>query len=163
MSNKQVKGAKPEIEKSVEIAKMQIPEVNNTTEQAETEPQRPVNVDLLVNRIAELEKQLTAKQPQNLEDARKYFQEKQRKINELESFKTHYAVLNDAVVKVDEKVKSGDFEAKLFRLSLNNYNDYREGDKLFSVTNPLIIAECMVHIMQQVAAKIDQLKREIEQ
>ena len=143
-----------------------IKKAEQATEQktVEAEQETPVNYDLLLNRIAELEKELTAKQPQNLDDAIKYFQEKQRKINELATFELHFKELGEAVVKVQECVKTGDFTAKLFRLSVSVFRDYdREGDKLFSVTNPLILAECMNFILLKVSEKIDNLKREIEQ
>lgn len=161
MSNKRRQAE--QAEEQIQVEASQAPEVTTTTEQAPT-PENPVNYDLLMLRIAELEKQLTQKQYKNLDDAILYFQQKQRKIAELEAFKNHQIELGGALDLINSKVKAGDFEAKLFRLSVSQYRDFdRDGQKVFSLTNPVILGECMEFIMLKIAEKVEILKGEIEQ
>lgn len=115
----------------------------------------------LQKRIAELEKQLKQKQPQSVEDAIKFYQEKQRKINDLQTFEFHAETLKEAAEKLAHKVNAGEMDVKLYTLKMNVYNDYREGEKVFSVTNPVILEACVLEMLNKVNEKAAQLRKEI--
>jgi len=156
MNNKIKKADHAEEQKAVEA--LEAPEVTTTEQEA------PVNFNLLVDRISELEKQLSEKQHKSIDEAISFYREKQRKIAELESFKLNKKEIEEALNLVNEKVRARDFEAKVYRLSVSQYRDYdREGQKVFSLTNPLILAECMQFILVKIADRVDELQKEIEQ
>jgi len=113
-------------------------------------------------RIQELETLLKEKQPQSIEQAIAFYKEKQRRINDLATFEEHGKILKEAAAKISEKVNAGELDAKVYTLKMNVYSDYREGDKVFSLTNPVIIEACIVQMLEKINEKAAQLRKEIE-
>jgi hypothetical protein len=122
-----------------------------------TEPTR----EELLKRIAELESK--QQQPKDLNQAIEFYKQKQRKIADLSNFEQHREELTKTYKVVEEKASAGDFNAKNYRLSLHFFREYGEGEKVFSVTNPLIIAACAEFILGKINEKAEQLRKEIAQ
>ncbi len=128
------------------------------TEPAEENPQ----VLELSKKVAELETKLKeANKPRDIEAAILYFEEKKRKINQLEAFELVGQNLFEAKTEVENVSDPMDMNVKLFKLSLTKHNEYREGEKLLSVTNNPVILRAIDFLMEEVAKKVETLKDEI--
>ncbi|MDA3943703.1 MAG: hypothetical protein PF694_09220 [Bacteroidetes bacterium] len=134
--------------------------MSNSKKTAATKAAEPTREELL-KRIAELENKV--QQPKDLQQAIDFYKEKQRKIKDLANFEFHQQELSEAFKVVQEKSEAGDFEAKNYRLMLSTFREYGEGQKVFSVTNPVIIAACVSFILDKIDEKAADLRKEIAQ
>jgi len=121
-----------------------------------------ISPEQMQKRIMELEALLKEK-PKNLNEAIQFYQEKQRKINDLATFTEHGKTLIEALGKVSQKVNAGELDTKLYSLKMTVFNDYREGEKVFSITNSLIIEACINIMLDKINEKAQQLRKEIEE
>jgi len=131
--------------------------------QAATSANTVPNPEQLQKRIHELETLLKQKQPQSIDDAIAFYQAKKRKIDDLATFEQHSEILKQAAAKISEKVNAGELDAKVYTLKMTVFSDYREGDKVFSLTNPVVIEACILEMLQKVKHSLGRrLKHEKE-
>lgn len=135
--------------------------MSNSKKMAVSKTAEPTREELL-QRIAELESKVK-QEPKDLQQAIEFYQDKQRKIKDLANFEHHQQELFEAFKVVQEKAEAGDFDAKNFRLTLSTFREYGEGQKVFGVTNPVIIAACVSFILDKINEKAAQLRKEIAQ
>lgn len=129
-----------------------------------TEEATPENLKVLElsAKVQDLEAKLKeATKPRDIEAAILYFEEKKRKINQLAAFEQVGQNLFEAKTEVENVNDPNDINVKLFKLSLTRHNEYREGDKLLSVTNNPVILKAIDFLMQEVAKKVESLKADI--
>jgi hypothetical protein len=137
-------------------------EPQNAAPQAAKPQPAAISPEQMQKRIMELEALLKEK-PKNLNEAIQFYQEKQRKINDLATFTEHGKTLIEALGKVSQKVNAGELDTKLYSLKMTVFNDYREGEKVFSITNSLIIEACINIMLDKINEKAQQLRKEIEE
>lgn len=130
--------------------------------QAATGANTAPSPEQLQKRITELETLLKQKQPRSIDDAIAFYQSKKRKIDDLSTFEEHGKILTDAAAKISVKVNAGELDAKVYTLKMTVFSDYREGDKVFSLTNPIVIEACILEMLKKVNEKAAQLRKEIE-
>ncbi|TLX73705.1 hypothetical protein E9993_14705 [Labilibacter sediminis] len=111
--------------------------------------------ETLLKRIEELEK-TNEKKPKTYEEQIQFIQDQQQIIKHLNTFETKKVAIEDAVQQVKDKTENGDFEAKVFALSLTSTNG--EKKTVFNITNPLIIGKVLESVSVEVTSKIESLK-----
>jgi len=120
-------------------------------------------VEELQNKVSELEARLN-RQPKNLDEQIKYFQWKKSKIDDLNMFNYTRTTLTEAHQKTKQLANTNDFENSEFRITLTNgTTKYSEGTKLFSLSNPVIIQNCIAFIIDAINVKIMELEAEISE
>lgn len=120
-------------------------------------------VEELQNKVLELEARLN-RQPKNLEEQIKYFQWKKQKIDDLDMFAHTRSILADAQEKTKQLSQVNDFENSEFRITLTNgANRHSDGNKIFSISNPVIIQNCIAFIIDAINVKIMELEAEISE
>jgi hypothetical protein len=118
-------------------------------------------VEELQSKVSELEARLN-RQPKNLDDQIRYFQEKKQKIDNLDMFSYTRTTLTEAQARTKKMSDSADFENEEFRITLTaGASRHNDGTKLFSISNPLIINESLVFIIEAIDRKIKELEKEI--
>jgi hypothetical protein len=113
-------------------------------------------VEELQNKISELESRLTS--PKSLDEQIIYFQEKKQKIDDLHMFNYTRTTLTEAYEKTTKLANINDFENTEFRITLTNGTT-----KLFSLSNPIIIQNCIAFIIDAINVKIMELEGEISE
>ncbi len=162
------KSKKSEIDKVKEAAAQQpkswmieAKDEPNKAESPEAKASDEPSREDLLKRVEQLEQLLNTQKPRSIEDAIAFYQEKQQKIADLAKFEFHQGELQEAAVKLKQKLDEKDLETQLFRLHLNHHREYSEGQKVFSMTNSAIIADAVDFMLMKTALKIEQLKKEV--
>lgn len=120
-------------------------------------------VEELQTKVAELEARLN-RQPKSLEEQIKYFQWKKSKIDDLDMFAHTRSILSDAHAKTKQLSQVNDFENSEFRITLTNgATRHSDGNKIFSISNPVIIQNCVAFIIDAIDVKIMELEGEISE
>jgi len=135
-------------------------EENNTSENlTAVQP----TVEELQQKVEELTARLN-REPRSFEEQIRYFQEKKQKIDDLDMFNYTRTTLTEAHEKTKNLADTSDFENSEFRITLTNgAAKYSEGTKLFSLSNPVIIQNCIAFIIDAINVKIMELEAEISE
>ncbi len=136
-----------------------------TTRKKETQVLTPQKVqevlkqnETLLKRIEELEKKQVEK-PKSYEEQIKFFEYQKQIIAHLERFESKRFDIDEALKQVKDKTENGDFEAKVFALTLTSTNG--EKKTVFNITNPLIIGKTLESVTVEINTKIESLKKEL--
>lgn len=116
--------------------------------------------EILIKKVQQLE--ALKKEPENLEERIKFFEEKKHKIEHLNLFKHKNGQLKEALSVIKPITENEEFTKKEYKLTLEVLNQYGRGENLFEVTNPLIIENCISYILHAIAQKIAKLENEIK-
>lgn len=120
-------------------------------------------VEELQNKVSELEARLN-RDPKSFEEQIRYFEFKKQKIDDLDLFNNIRKLLTDAQTKTKTQVDANDFESSEFRITLmSGASKYNEGSKLFSISNPVVIQNCIAFIIDAINHKINELEFEISE
>jgi len=129
--------------------------VNETVMSAE-QVQQVLNQNAeLLKRVEELEKK-QPKPERTYEEQIQFFQFQQQVIGHLQKFQDKRGVIAEATKLVKEKTESGDFETKIYTLSLTATNG--EKKTVFNITNPLVISTVLDSVTVEIDTKIKDLK-----
>lgn len=153
MSTKNVKNEKNQ--KSIE--QNEVKDEMSLTVIAKTELTAEEKNKFLEAEIAKLQAKLN-QEPQDLEERIRYYEEKQKKINQLNNYEstqnelmTHAEILGEA--SIDD-----DFDYKYI---LSVAEDEYSRNTIFKMNNPILIGEVMRFILGKIAEKMEVLKAEI--
>lgn len=116
----------------------------------------------LLQKIADLEKKLQSQESMNLDDKIRFYEIKKQRINDLTLFQDIRKLLTGSLGEVNPVVENEEFETKQYKLILTTHREYGDGTKLFSISNPLIIQQCMNFIITAIEGKISDLEKEIQ-
>jgi uncharacterized coiled-coil protein SlyX len=112
----------------------------------------------LAARLAELERK-QAEKPRTFEEQLQFFNYQQQIISHLQTFQGKYDTIQGALTQVREKTENGDFDTKLFRLSLVSINGTQKN--IFDISNPVVISKVLDSVGAEISAKIEALKGEL--
>jgi len=144
----------------MEVKKQEQTQVPAVSKAAENGNEKPSYEELL-KRLEQLEKE-RLKKPANIEEVINYYEQKKRKISQLNEFKTHSGNLNEALTISKELNEKGDFDEPKHTLVFSNYNRYGNSDPIFKISNPALISDCLNFVLMRLNAKIMQLEAEIQ-
>jgi hypothetical protein len=114
--------------------------------------------ETLLKRIQELEK-VQENKPKSYEEQIKFFEMQQQIISHLQRFQDKKIVIEDALKLVKDKTDNGDFEAKVFALTLTSTNGQKQ--TVFNITNPVVIGKTLESVTAEVNIKIESLKEQL--
>jgi flagellar biosynthesis/type III secretory pathway chaperone len=114
--------------------------------------------EALLKRIEELEK-VKEEKPKSYEEQIKFFEMQQQIISHLQRFQNKKIVIEDALKLVKDKTDNGDFEAKVFALTLTSTNGQKQ--TVFNITNPVVIGKTLESVTAEVNIKIESLKEQL--
>lgn len=115
---------------------------------------------ILLRKLQEFEEK--AKQPENLEERIKFFEEKKKKIEHLNLFQSLNKKLEDAFSEIKPIADNEEFSKLEYVLTLSYYNQYSKGEELFKIANPLIIENGIKFILTAIDEKIKSLQLAIQ-
>lgn len=144
----------------MEMKKQEQPQTPAKAKTADKTTTKP-SYDELLNRLEELEKERLRK-PANIEEVINFYEQKKRKISQLNDFKTHSENLNQALTVSKELTEKGDFDEPKHTLVFSNYNRYSNSEPIFKISNPVLISDCLSFVLMRMNAKIKQLEAEIQ-
>ncbi len=114
--------------------------------------------EALLKRIQELEK-VQQEKPKSYEEQIKYFEMQQQIISHLQRFQDKKTVIEETLKLVKDKTDNGDFEAKVFALTLTSTNGQKQ--TVFNITNPVVIGKTLESVTAEVNIKIESLKQQL--
>lgn len=155
MSTKNVKKENVEGTKVVEAARQEktvalIPQKNLTPEEKNK---------LLEAEIAALRAKLS-QEPQNLADKILYYEEKQKKINQLNGYEVTKKELEKHSEALELLKAEDDFECSGYVLSVGTKTSYND-IPVFKMNNPTVIGDVINFVLGKISEKMDVLKAEI--
>lgn len=103
-------------------------------------------------------------EPLSLEEKINYFQEKQRKISQLEKLDGFAEALVTIGQDAQEASEQDEFFSEKFAVRISKRsNSYREDyDDVLKIQNPLLVVEVLSYALERINAKRNKLKTEIE-
>lgn len=157
------------MKKNLNIEKQgnKVPEVE-TTALVKVEPQMTVisakeeeseKVKHLEEEVLKLRAKLS-QEPQDLEEKIQYYQEKQKKIEQLEKLTIHRENLESHQNKLKEIAKISDFECTTYELKITA--GYKDTPPL-AINNPALISELITFVINKISDKTEALKLAITQ
>ena len=129
-----------------------------TTPGKAIEVSKPTYEDLQ-KRLEQLEKE-RMKKPATIEEVINFFEEKKKKITQLDALKHHLTQLNDAQAKTSIAIQNKDFEEPLYTFSFSTA--YRNSDPLFKISTPEIIQDCSSFLIMRIKTRVQLLEAEIQ-
>lgn len=141
--------------------KMEVKTGKTTTTPVNEKKAEKPTYEELQKRVKELESE-RLKKPANIQEVINFFEEKKKKINHLELFKVIREKLKDAFALVKPLADDQEFEKREYKLLLSTYSQYGSEEKIFNITNPLVIEKAIHFISGEIDTKMKSLETEIQ-
>lgn len=145
------------------MPKAEQPQPSQAQPQAQPQPQpkQEASHDDLKREIERL-KGIISKGPENFEEKIKYYERKQELIKRLRITEDSYKKISEFLDEVSKEAQEDIFNSENFKFTIGKKRGYND-DEIMKFSNPVIIADLLIYILDKLGRKREKIEKEIAQ